>query len=60
MESFKLFDKDEDGFLTRYECKCLLLSDGFTDMDYIDDLLDKIDHGDGLISCQSYANLLLS
>ena len=37
-----------------------MLSTGFTDLNYIDDVLDRIDNGKGLISCEEYARELLS
>lgn len=39
---FKIFDKDEDGYLTRAECKQLLMETGYEDMENIDNILDQI------------------
>lgn len=60
IEAFKVFDKDQDGFLTRSDCKILLMSKGYEDMEYTEDMLDKVDNGEGLICCKDLAQLLLA
>lgn len=59
MEVFKIFDRDEDGYLTRVECKQLLLESGYEDINHIDNMLDQIEDGEGMIACSDYANKML-
>lgn len=35
------------------------MATGFTDLEHIDNILDEIEDGEGMISCADYANKLL-
>lgn len=59
MESFKVFDRDNDGKLSRFEIKQLLMASGINNMDHIEDILDELDNGNDLISCEDYVERML-
>ena len=59
MESFKVFDRDNDGKLSRFETKQLLMASGINNMDHIEDILDELDNGNDLISCEDYVERML-
>lgn len=60
MESFKLFDKDEDGYLERFELKQILMRNKWPYMAQLDDLLDEIDReGEGRVLITAYAEAVI-
>lgn len=59
MESFKVFDRDNDGKLSRFEIKQLLMASGINNMDHMEDILDELDNGNDLISCEDYVERML-
>jgi hypothetical protein len=45
-----VLDRDNDGFLSRFEIKQVLINKEYTDLDLIDDILDELDeNGEGKI-----------
>jgi len=60
VESFKLFDKDEDGYLERFELKQILMRNKWPYMAQLDDLLDEIDReGEGRVLITAYAEAVI-
>lgn len=60
MESFKLFDKDEDGYLERWELKMILSRNKWPYLSQLDNLLDEIDiEGEGKILITAYAEAVI-
>ena len=53
-------DKDGDGYLSRLEIKQILMRQGGTDLERIDDILDELDvDGEGSILITEYANYVI-